>query len=425
MSTHHYDWKSGPAEIQQHSVAKLNVLEAYLTQYFQTLASLPQQDVFKLTLVDGFAGGGLYLHKDTGLEVHGSPLVCLQAVRTAEYLLNQSRTKPLALDVDYFFVEENKTTFNHLMQTLKFNGHYPESNKKIHVQHANFRDRIGSIIEFIHKKSPRNGRSIFILDQYGYSDVPTDLIRSIFSKLPSAEVILTFSIDSFINFASGSETTGDLLKRIGIHAPEIFNPIKLQELKQSDKNWRFFIQSVLYQKLINACGAKFFTPFFIRNTGGHGDYWLIHMSQHYKARDVMTDVHWQHQNNFIHYGAAGLDMFNLVGYDPSRDDNFSGQSSLGFEFDNVAKTASINQLSEQVPGFIYAHDEGLSFGELFSLTCNGSPASSSIYRDALGKLIDEKEILIVGTDGVTRKNGRNIKTTDQILPPRQRSLFSF
>lgn len=57
MSTHHYDWKSGPAEIQQHSVAKLNVLEAYLTQYFQTLASLPQQDVFKLTLVDGFAGG--------------------------------------------------------------------------------------------------------------------------------------------------------------------------------------------------------------------------------------------------------------------------------------------------------------------------------------------------------------------------------
>ena len=118
-------------------------------------------------------------------------------------------------------------------------------------------------------------------------------------------------------------------------------------------------------------------------------------------------------------------MFNLVGYDPSRDDNFSGQSSLGFEFDNVAKTASINQLSEQVPGFIYAHDEGLSFGELFSLTCNGSPASSSIYRDALGKLIDEKEILIVGTDGVTRKNGRNIKTTDQILPPRQRSLFSF
>lgn len=424
MTYHHYDWKNGPAEIQQHSVAKLNVLEAYLSRYFQTLASFPQQDIFKVTLVDGFAGGGLYYHKDTQAEIHGSPLVCLQTTKNAEYQLNRNRSKPLVLDVDYFFVEENKNTYNHLLQTLKSKGYNPDTNNKIHVQHANFRDQIGSIVEFISKKNKRNGRSIFILDQYGYSDVPTRIIRDIFSKLPSAEIILTFSIDSFINFASGSETTGDLLKKIGIQAPEIFNPIKLSELKQSDKNWRFFIQSALYEKLITACGARFFTPFFIRNTGGHGDYWLIHMSQHYRARDVMTSVHWQHQNNFIHYGAAGLNMFNLVGYDPNRDDNFIGQSSFGFEFDNIAKTASINQLSEQVPVLIYADDEGLSFGELFSLTCNGSPAYSDIYKEALGKLIEEKHILVRGTDGVIRRNGQNIKITDQILPPIQRSLFS-
>lgn len=261
MSYKHYDWKNGPAEIQQHSVAKLNVLEAYLTQYFKTLASLPQQDVFKLTLVDGFAGGGLYHHKDTQSEVHGSPLVCLQSVRSAEYVLNQSRTKPLVLDVDYFFVEENKNTYNHLLKTLKFKGYNPESNNKIHVQHANFLDCVNPIIEFIKKKNPKNGRSIFILDQYGYSDVPTDLIRNILNKLPSAEIILTFNIDSFINFASGSETTGDLLKKIGIYAPEVFNLVKLSELKQSDKNWRFFIQSSLYRKLVSACGAKFLHRF--------------------------------------------------------------------------------------------------------------------------------------------------------------------
>ncbi|WP_199721185.1 three-Cys-motif partner protein TcmP [Neisseria weixii] len=389
----------------------------------KTLASLPQQDIFKLTLVDGFAGGGLYYHKDTQAEIHGSPLVCLQAVQTSEYLLNQGRTKPLVLDVDYFFVEEDKDTYNHLLQTLKFKGYNPDTNHKIHIQHANFHDRIHSIVDFINKKSPRNGRSIFILDQYGYSDVPTSLIRNILSKLPRAEIILTFSVDSFINFASGSETTGDLLKKIGIYAPEIFNPIKLNELKQSDKNWRLFIQSSLYEKLVNACGAKFFTPFFIRNPGGHGDYWLIHMSQHFRARDVMAGIHWQHQNNFIHYGDAGLNMFNLVGYDPSRDDNFTGQSSFGFEFDDIAKTASIKQLSEQFPRLIYAHEEGLSFETLFSSTCNGSPASSDIYRDALGRLIVEKEITVVGADGTIRKNGQNIKNNDQILPPRQRSLF--
>lgn len=138
----------------------------------------------------------------------------------------------------------------------------------------------------------------------------------------------------------------------------------------------------------------------------------------------MADVHWQPQNNFIHYGAAGLNMLNLVGYDPSRDDNFTGQSSFGFEFDDIARQASINQLSEQFPGLIYANEEGLSFGSLFSLTCNSSPASSNIYRDALGKLIGEKEIIVVGADGTIRRNGQNIKNTDQILPPRQKSLFS-
>ena len=108
MTFNHYNWKNGPAEIQQHSVAKLDVLRAYLIQYFKTLASLPQQDVFKLTLVDGFAGGGLYIHKDKQEFVHGSPLVCLEAVQEAEFLLNQGRKKHLQLDVDFVFVEENK-----------------------------------------------------------------------------------------------------------------------------------------------------------------------------------------------------------------------------------------------------------------------------------------------------------------------------
>ncbi len=423
MTVHHYSWKSGPAEIQQHSVAKLNVLRAYLIQYFITLAGLPQQDIFKLTLVDGFAGGGLYHHRDTKHVVHGSPLVCLEAVKESEYLLNKNRTKSLRLDVDYIFVEENKDTFNYLQYVLGKQGYLHSSNQKIQMYNGNFLNYAGSIVEFIQKKSPRNGRSIFILDQYGYSDVPTGLIRNIFHNLPGAEVILTFSVDSFINFADGSKTTADLLNKIGIHAPEIFNSISLSELKVQDKSWRLFIQAVLHEKLITASNARFFTPFFIRNSGGHGDYWLIHMSQHHKARDVMAEVHWLHQNNFIHYGNSGLDMFNLVGYDPSRDDNFYGQSALGFEFDELAKNASIQQLVEQFPRIIHAHEQGINFEAMFSMTCNKTPATANIYREALGRLVAEKEIQILGTDGSIRRNGNSIKLSDQIIPHPQGKLF--
>jgi len=423
MTFNHYNWKNGPAEIQQHSVAKLDVLRAYLIQYFKTLASLPQQDVFKLTLVDGFAGGGLYIHKDKQEFVHGSPLVCLEAVQEAEFLLNQGRKKHLQLDVDFVFVEENKDTFKHLESVLKEKGHLTQKNSKIQMFNGCFQDYASKIVEFVKKKSPRNGRSIFILDQYGYTDVPTNLMRNIFRELPGAEIILTFNVDSLINFANGGKTTTEILNKIGIQLPKVFDTVDLKKLKEKDKNWRFFIQSVLHESLIKACNAKFFTPFFIRNSGGHGDYWLIHMSQHHKARDVMTEVHWKYRNNFIHYGGSGLDMFNLVGYDPNSDENFHGQSALGFEFDDTAKNSSIQQLTDEFPRIISAHDQGISFETLFATTCNKSPATAGIYREALETLLVERAIQIVGTDGSIRRNGKNIKQSDRIILPLQRNLF--
>lgn len=72
---------------------------------------------------------------------------------------------------------------------------------------------------------------------------------------------------------------------------------------------------------------------------------------------------------------------------------------------------------------IYSHDEGVSFGELFAKTCNTSPASATIYRDAIEKFIEERIIEVIGDDGAHRRSGQQIKAKDQILPPRQRGLF--
>ncbi|MBI5278242.1 MAG: three-Cys-motif partner protein TcmP [Burkholderiales bacterium] len=81
MTLKQYDWKDGPDLIQQHSVAKHRILEAYLAAYFKTLVSSPSQDVLPLNFVDGFAGGGLYVHNDTREPVKGSPFIFLGATR--------------------------------------------------------------------------------------------------------------------------------------------------------------------------------------------------------------------------------------------------------------------------------------------------------------------------------------------------------
>jgi hypothetical protein len=122
------------------------------------------------------------------------------------------------------------------------------------------------------------------------------------------------------------------------------------------------------------------------------------MSQHYRARDVMTEVHWNNHNHFIHYGGAGLDMFQIIGYDPDYDSAFKNQFELGFEFDEIARNASIHMLMDQIPRLVYAHDEGLSFGELFATTCNLSPACASIYREVIERLVKQKELEVIAPD---------------------------
>lgn len=405
--------------IKPHSITKHNVLRSYLTAYLQTLAILPHQDELRLTLIDGFAGGGLYRHEITRETVQGSPFVFLESVQEAEALISLKRQKPLQMKIDYFFVEADPTAYEFLNTSLRERGFSNRIGTDIKVFNSRFEDIVRQIKEFIRSKSPRSGRSIFLLDQYGYTDVPTSLVRSILTDLPAAEVILTFNVDSFINFASDSPLTASLLQQIGI--PDVLRGRTFEDIKKSEKDFRLYIQSCLYRDLVDACGARFYTPFFIR-TDGHGDYWLVHLSQHPRARDVMARVHWANNNNFIHYGGAGIDMFHALGYNPALDDSITGQTPLGFCFDDPAAEASINTLREQLPRFIYARQEGITFGELFATTCNTSPADSAKYKEALATLAQTKEIEIVSPKGNRRLTSTTITDKDQLIPSKQISF---
>jgi hypothetical protein len=55
MSRSPYGWEPGspPPIIQQHSIAKHEILRAYLSAYIRTLVSDPNRDEFRLVLVDG------------------------------------------------------------------------------------------------------------------------------------------------------------------------------------------------------------------------------------------------------------------------------------------------------------------------------------------------------------------------------------
>jgi three-Cys-motif partner protein len=418
-----YDWElnAPPPLIQQHSVAKHDILRAYISAYIQTLVSNPNRDEFRLVLIDGFAGGGTYRHALDGKQVLGSPFIMLEAAKEAEVAINQDRRKPVRLDIDYFFIEKKRAAAACLSQALVQLGYEERIDKDIVILNSEFESNADRLIDHVRRKMPKSPRAIFLLDQYGYSEVPTERISKIIQQLPGSEVILTFAVDALLTyFSENSNLTKKLLHKIGI--PDVLRGRSFEDIKRSDKDWRLMVQSCLYQELVAKCHAQYYTLFFIRSDRGHGDYWLMHFSQNPRARDVMTRIHWQNNNHFIHYGGAGLDMFRVLGYVSKNDDRISGHQSSLFEFDEDAKIASTNQLVEQIAPLIYADSGEVTFAELFATTCNLSPASADIYRDAIDVLREHKEIEVISskTGSVTQAR---VQDSDRLVIPSQRDLF--
>jgi three-Cys-motif partner protein len=414
----HYDWRGGPAELDSHSLTKHEVLVGYIIRYIERrTVNSRAMERFRLTLVDGFCGGGLYTLRETGETVFGSPLRILKAVEEAAFLINLDRPKKVELDVQYVFIDKDKYAVEHLSRVLQSEGYGPQIGQTIHLVCDEFGSATPSAIAQVARHTPQARRAIFFLDQYGYAEVPAPLIRQIFTSLPHSEVVLTFHVSSFATYTN-DEFTDNVGKALAIDIRAALGGQTIEEIKANDADWRRFIQGALYQALVSRCGANFFTPFFIRGEGsGHGEYWLVHLSQHHRAQDVMKQVHWRFQNHFVHYGGAGLDM--LAPHTMGFRQEFTG----GFRFDDVALHESSKALIQQLAVNIAARPGPVRIGELFASTCNTSPATARQYHDALAALVGEKEITVTSEDGRSRRLARYMCDGDLIQRPAQGNLF--
>lgn len=410
-----HEWKVGSAAplIRAHSLAKHRVVRSYLERYVEVLTANPRQDTFRLTLVDGFAGGGRYLHEKTKEEHSGSPLIMLEAMDAARNVAQKKRNKPFHLDVDFFFIEKDPNVFEYLNTVLVESNYRALLNDKIHPINGEFVAKVPAIIDHI-KSRGRAGRTIFVLDQFGYSDVPFPTIRKILESLGNAEIILTFATDFLIDYLCESEQSQALLSNIGIPLP----PATISSAKQRS-DWRRVIQLALHNEIQINTGAKFYTPFFIRSTDSHRDFWLIHLSGHHRARDVMVGLHWDESTNFAHYGGSGLRM---LGYDPRLDEKLTKQPV--FYFDDTALVSSQEELFAQLPERIYDFKDGITFDELFAKTTNESPVTSAIMQNVLSKLAAAGVIEVRDRTGA-KKRRPSVSHAHDVIKPSPQLRLSF
>lgn len=409
-----FQWRSGdglPA-IEPHTERKLEVIERYLDVYFDTYARNPRMDELRISIVDGFCGGGAY---QRGAKIiHGSPMVLLRSVKAAQARLNIGRQKPIIIRAQFYFSDANRDHVEFLRETISASEFRDDLGKSIHLTAGRFEELLPNIMGKI-KASQRKGRSIFVLDQWGYSDVPMSAIRQIFSSFGRAEAILTFSIDGLLNYLREDGSGSERLQQFGVNQSFI---AEWNELKNDDQIGRATAQRALMHSIHKNSGALFFTPFMLFSNTDNRWMMLAHLSQHQAARDKMLSVHWGVQNRFKHIGKGSL--FEL-GFDYRLKED---RDSL-FSFTKGDRVTLHKELENELPRLVFEMmpDNSLPIEQLLHGIGNRTAAENSDILKVLGTLAQDRIVEVAGASGSMKRPQTKLSASDILIRPSQRTFI--
>ncbi|MDX2073478.1 MAG: three-Cys-motif partner protein TcmP [Alphaproteobacteria bacterium] len=322
MPHHFYDWSNPrkPPLLQLHSIAKHEVIKTYLEHHIERLTAHSRMARLRLTIVDGFAGGGIYRHAETDKLCAGSPFIFLETVHRMERKIRKKRTKKFCIDAAYYFIDRDNDALSFLRSQLHKKGYGDLIGERVFLLHGSFSNLFAGLMEIVRS---RGGRAFFLLDQYGYKDIPLSLIKQIFTRHPSAEVLFTFAADALVNYMAhrkqyykcvhNIDPSGRLLPREDI--------VKLNRLKNRSAyktkitEWRLMTKHKLLCRLIRLCGVRYCVPYFIVSPKSNRAYWFLHFSNHLKSRNQMLKLCGRNHNVVVRHKMSG---FNMFGYAPRK-----------------------------------------------------------------------------------------------------------
>lgn len=414
-----YDWKIGspPPILDRHSQTKHSIVEDYVRRYILTFMAPAHIPELRLSIVDGFSGGGCYLTEDGGL-ADGSPILTMQAVREARVLINIERRIPRNVNVEYTFVDLKSDTTTYLKYWL--NAKLDEKAidqidfNKTEIITKDFFQELPNIIQKI-KKRKMGEHALFILDQYSYKDIPLPQIKSILSTVKGAEVIMTFNVDNLTTYLSDRAANRKPVQNIGLDSYVPWS--QLIHIKASQKQeWRRTLQKHLAHGIKCESGAKFMTLFFVKPAGIMSwGYWLIHLSNQYRAHEVMKTLHWEHATEFGHELEPGI---FVLGYNANKDEDYTGQETIQFS-DRQSKEACVDGLREYFGNKIFDENQPVRLGDLFQNCVTNSMAAEYHLMEATRQLHASKNIIIVSKDGKIKRTNKSYNLSDVIEPAKQ------
>ncbi len=405
-----YDWDQG-AELDEHSKRKHKILKEYFRQYLITRCQYPQQERFRLAIIDGFAGGGLY--KCGG---YGSPLIFLDTLNSTTKEINVHRSansmRPIQIECSLIFNDDDPKAIPKLKSdTAGPIADIKENNPNLHIQVSFFQQKFDILYPQI-KQVLIDGRypnALFNLDQCGYSEVNPTTMKDIMDSWASAEIFLTFAIETLRTYLSADREKNNVLSDQPELLEEIYSHLRDGAEAINKKEWLGISEKIVFENLKSI--APFVSPFSIHNPDGWR-YWLIQFANRACARQVYNDVLHDNSNSTpqAHFGRSGL---NMLSFNPAHEGGL-------YLFDKESRALAIDQLHEDIPNHIDEHGDSISVDEFYLGVYKETAAHS---HDIHKVIIDNEDLEVLTPAGGTRRTAHTIKTSDILRLKKQRSFF--
>lgn len=402
-----YDW-AGEAILEPHSKRKHEILREYFRQYLSVRCKNPHQEKFKLAVVDGFAGGGRYK-----CGAAGSPVIFLEELREAIESVNNWRTsngmKAIEIGCLLIFNDSSVDAINQLKGNIApLIAEIKECAPKLHLEVEYKNLEFEAAYPHI-KQSLIQGRYsnlLFNLDQCGHSLVSHRTLSEIMRLSGSVEAFYTFAIETLLSFLQKSNPAALTVqsKHLGV---DLGKRTELQKLL-SRQEWLGSAERIVYDSFYTC--ANYVSPFSIHNPDGWR-YWLIHLANRTKARQVYNNILHDKATSQAHFGRSGLQMLS---YDPSQN-----EGAL-YLFDPDGRGAAHALLVDDIPKLVSEAGDTMEVEDFYRSAYNSTPAHSDDIHRAI---FDSPDIEVITPSGGERRKARTIMQTDVLKLKAQKSFF--
>lgn len=401
-----YAWEEG-ATLSEHSRKKHQILREYFYNYVMTRCRSPQVRKFRLAVVDGFSGAGRY-----NCGAAGSPIIFVEELSRAITAINVKRAvdkMPLVEiecslilnDAEQGVIDILKANLAPVLLEhtssnphLKINTHY----------HCELFENVYPLIKGL-IRTERHKSIIFNLDQCGHSHVETETLVDMMSLNESIEIFYTFMIEALLAFLKKNDP--EALKAQLSYLQLTSHDFEILVQHTSKREWLGAAERIVFNSF-KKC-ARYVSPFSINNPDGWR-YWLIHLANSHRARQVYNDILHQDSETQAHYGRSGL---NMLAHDPN-------QGKTLYLFNASAREQANEELLEDIPKFLHDSAATLQVKDFYERIYNNTPAHSDDINSAL---LGSNEIVIKTSTGGTRRKATQIHTDDVIAFKQQRSFF--